>query len=78
MRRKAGGMMIRFQDILKLLSEHGWSTYRLIKEKRISSGTITRIRKGQSVSTDTIDTICGLCDCQPGDLMEYVPDQDEE
>lgn len=70
--------MIRFHNMLGLLSESGWSTYRLIKEKQISSGTITRIRAGMSVSTDTIDTICRLCNCQPGDLMEYVPEKDGE
>lgn len=63
--------MIIFQDILQKLSENGWSTYRLIKEKEISNGTIGRLRKHQSVSTATIDTICRLCHCQPGDIMTY-------
>ena len=63
--------MIVFEDLLKLLSEHGWSAYRLRKENKISNGTIQRLRKRQSVSTDTIDKICELCDCQPADLMRY-------
>lgn len=70
--------MIVFSDMLKLLSDHGWSTYRLQKERQISNGTISRIRAHQSVSTETIDTICRLCNCQPGDLMTYVPDNEEE
>ena len=63
--------MIVFVDTLKLLSDAGWSTYKLRKEKVISSGTIDRLRNKQSVSTDTIDTICRLCDCQPSDIMTY-------
>ena len=66
--------MIVFSDILKLLSENGWSTYRLRRENEIGSGTIDRIRKGQSISTDTVDTICRLCRCQPGDIMSYKED----
>ena len=68
--------MIIFTNTLKLLSENGWSTYRLIKEKKISNGTISRLRTKQSVSTDTIDTICELCHCQPSDLMRHVPNEE--
>lgn len=63
--------MIIFHDVLKRLSENGWSAYRLNKERQISNGTIIRLRHGQSVSTDTIDKICELCHCQPGDLITY-------
>lgn len=67
--------MIIFVDVLKLLSDSGWSTYRLRKEKIISSGTIDRLRAKQSVSTETIDTICRLCNCQPADIMTYKKDE---
>ena len=69
--------MIVFNHILKRLSENGWSAYRLQKERQISNGTIARLRTGKSVSTDTIDTVCRLCHCQPGDLMRYTPDEGE-
>jgi DNA-binding Xre family transcriptional regulator len=70
--------LIVFSDILKMLSDHGWSTYRLQKEKRISNGVIIQIRAKKPLSTTTIDKICELCDCQPGDLMRYVPSKQEE
>lgn len=65
--------MIVYKDILKQLSENGYSTYRLSKEKIIHSATIDRIRKGLSISTNTIDTVCELLDCQPGDILRYEP-----
>ena len=64
--------MIIFKDILKKLSAAGWSTYRLQKEKQISNGVITRLRAGDSISTNTVDTICRLLHCQPNDIMEYI------
>lgn len=64
--------MIIFKDILKKLSAAGWSTYRLQKEKQISNGVITRLRAGDSISTNTVDTICRLLNCQPNDIMEYI------
>lgn len=65
--------MIEFADMLKMLSDRGWSTYRLQKEKQISNGTIIQMRAKKPLSTNTIDKVCELCDCQPGDLMRYVP-----
>lgn len=64
--------MIEFADMLKMLSDKGWSTYRLQKEKQISNGTIIQMRAKKPLSTNTIDKVCELCDCQPGDLMRYV------
>ena len=33
--------------------------------------TIQQLRKGELVSWNTIDKICALLDCQPGDLVRY-------
>ncbi len=68
--------MIVFDNILQRLSDNGWSTYRLIKEKQISNGTISRLRAYQSISTETVNTICKLCHCQPGDIMRYEEDEE--
>lgn len=66
--------MIVYRDILRRLAESGWSTYRVAKEHLLSPSTIDRIRNDQPINTTTIDTICRLCNCQPGDILSYVPD----
>ena len=63
--------MIVYEDILGLLSEKGWSTYRLIKERKFGNGTITSLRHHKSITMETLDKLCELCDCQPGDLIHY-------
>lgn len=70
--------MIVFHDIMKRLSENGWSSYRLVNEQIFGNSTITRIRNGQPINTTTIDTICRLCNCQPGDLMHYEDTEGED
>lgn len=67
--------MIVYHDILGKLAAAGWSTYRLQQERVISNGTIIQIRAGRPVTTSTLDTICRLCRCQPGDLISWVPDK---
>ena len=70
--------MIVYHNILGRLSEAGWSTYRLYKEKQLPNSVIGRLRNGDPITTTTIDTLCRLLDCQPGDLMRYVPDDQGE
>ena len=67
--------MIQYKiAIVDELKERGYSTYRLRKEKLIGESYLTQIRKGQLVSWEIINRLCMLLDCQPGDLVEYVPD----
>ena len=68
-------MIIYKIDIISALKEKGWTTYRIRKEHMFSEGTITKFRNRQPVAIDIIDKLCQLLDCQPGDLLEYVPDE---
>jgi len=70
--------MIIYCDILKRLSDAGWSTYRLYHEKQLPNSVIGRLRNGGTITTATIDTICRLCNCQPGDILTYVSDKQGE
>ena len=66
-------MPIKYKtDILKLLKESGYSTYRLRKEKILGEATIQKIRNQELVSWENISTICGLIHCQPGEILEYI------
>lgn len=66
--------MIVYCDILGKLKACGYSTYRLLKENLLSQSSIQQIREGKPITTETINTICRLCDCQPADILKY---QDE-
>lgn len=70
--------MIIYKKLFALMKERGLSTYKIRMDKIISEGTLTSLRKGENVSTGTIDTLCNILSCQPGDIMEYVPDENTE
>ena len=59
-------------NVINALKEKGYTTYTLRKEQLLSESTIQKLRNGQGVSWDNIETLCRLLDCQPADLMEYV------
>lgn len=65
-------MPLRYKiDVLADLKEAGYSSYRLREEKLLSESTLQKLRDGIIVSTDVIEQLCGLLNCQPGDLLEH-------
>lgn len=44
----------------------------------ISPVNLSRIKMGKisAVRFSTLDAICRALDCQPGDLLEYIPDDE--
>ncbi len=63
-------------NILSELKAAGYSTYRLRKEKLLGEATMQKIRRSELVSWENIATICRLLQCQPGDIIEYVEDNE--
>ena len=39
--------------------------------------SILKNNKAKAVRLETLDAICKALDCQPGDILEYQPDQKE-
>ena len=66
-------MAMRYKvNVLAQLKEAGYNTSRIRKEKIMGEAMLQKIRSGQMVSWATLETICDLLDCQPGDLVEFV------
>lgn len=61
-------------DILQSLKDNGYNTNRLRKEKIFGEAVIQKLRQKELVSWSNIDKICKLLQCQPGDIVKYIPD----
>ena len=46
----------------------------------IAPNNISRIKTGRikAIRFSTLDGICRVLNCQPGDIMEYIPDDEVE
>lgn len=62
-------------DVLEALKAKGYNTNRLRKEKLLGEGTLQKLREGVPVNTSSLDKLCSLLGCQPGDLIEYKEDK---
>ena len=70
--------MIRYKDnVIELLKNAGYNTNYLRQNKIFGQGTLQYFRQGKIVSGDSLNTLCKLLNCQPGDLLEYVSDEVE-
>ncbi len=70
--------MLKYKiDILEELKTKCYTTYKLRKDKVIGEAQIQKIRTGEIASKETLNTICKLLHCQPGDILEYIEDTNE-
>ena len=65
-------------DVLTALKEKGYSTYRIRKDKLFAEATLQMFRRGEIASQTTLEKLCDILDCQPGDLLIYKKDPPQD
>ena len=70
--------MISYEKMRLLLEQRGITSYTVRKSGLIGQATWKKIQEGGHIDTRTINALCQLLDCQPGDILEYIPDDAEE
>ncbi|MBR2896014.1 MAG: helix-turn-helix transcriptional regulator [Oscillospiraceae bacterium] len=66
--------MISYAPLWNTMRERGATTYTLEVKGHISSSTIRRLKAGDSVSTNTLDALCKILNCDLPDIIAYCPD----
>ncbi len=62
--------MISYEPLFKTMKEKGITSYKLEK-MGFSRATYYSIRKGNSVSTNTINQLCKLLHCEINEIIRY-------
>ena len=66
--------MISYAPLWRTMAERSATTYTLQVKGQISSSTIRRMKAGESVSTNTLDALCKILQCDLQDVVEYLPE----
>lgn len=64
--------MMVFDRLWKTMKERGLSQYKLIKEYKMSTEQLDRLRKNENVNTYTLDQLCRILNCSLEDIAEYI------
>ena len=66
--------MISYKSFYNTLYKNNITEYELIFKHGISANTLYRMKKGEAITTKTLDTLCFILNCSVSDILEYVRD----
>lgn len=71
--------MIRYKiDIMKELTGKGYSYTRIKKEKLLSAQTLENIKRGKSITLDTLNKVCLMTNLRVEDIIEVIATDEEK
>lgn len=56
------------------LKNAGYNTNKIRKEKIFTEAQLQQMRDNKLLTQKALNKVCFLLDCQPGDIIEYIPD----
>ncbi len=68
-------MAISYKKLFHVMIEKGISNSQLQKQAGFSANIITRLKRNEYVSLESIESICRVLNCKVDDILEFVPDQ---
>ena len=72
---KEGAGMISYAPLWETMRRKKATTYTLQVKGEISSSTVRRLKANESVSTNTLDALCKILECEIGDIIKFLPDE---
>jgi DNA-binding Xre family transcriptional regulator len=63
--------MISYEPFYTTLKRRNMSEYHLIYKEGLSANTLHRMKKGLPITTQTLDTLCFILDCEVEDILKH-------
>ena len=72
--KEVGDMAVSYKPLMHMMIERDISNAELMRRAKISANIITKIKSGQYIALDKVESICYAMDCSPNDMMEFIPE----
>ena len=69
-------MAVSYKRLLHLMIEKDVSNAELMRKANISANIISKIKKGQYMALDKVESICQAMNCTPNDILEFIDDSE--
>lgn len=70
-------MAVTYKKLFHLLIDRGIQTAELTEKAGFSANILTRLRRDQYVSLESIEKICLALNCKVDDILDFVPIEKE-
>ena len=71
------GMAVSYKPLLHMMIEKDVSNAELMRRAHISANIITKIKNGQYIALEKVESICNAMNCTLNEMMEFIPDNTE-
>ena len=69
-------MAISYKRLFKLMIDKNMKKKDLLATAGISWASVTKLSKGETVSMEVLMKICKALDCNIGDIMDLIPEEE--
>ena len=66
-------MAVSYKRLLHMMIEKDVSNAQLMRDANISANIITKLKNGQYIALDKVESICAAMACTPNDILEFIP-----
>lgn len=71
-------MAVNYGKYFRMAEERGITSNQIMQEANISANILTRMRRNEYISLESIDKICGALGCKVDDILELEHGNAEE
>ena len=71
-------MAISYKKLWKLLIDKDMNKSSLQKAAGVSWASIAKLNRGQNIGTDILAKICHALNCNIGDIMDILPNEEQK
>lgn len=69
-------MAVSYKKLFHLLIEKDITNTQLMQKANFSGNIITRLKRNQYISLESLENICRVLECGVDDLLEFIPDDE--
>lgn len=69
-------MSVSYKKLQHILIERDISHSQLMRDANISANIISKIKTGQYIALDKVESICNALKCTPNDILVFLPENE--
>lgn len=71
-------MAVKYDKLFHLLIDRKITNAQLAQRAGVSANIITRLKRDQYISMESIERLCVALNCGVDDILEFIPDKNKE